>query len=114
MRFGIDQKALAVKGDIAEPSSISHLFDAAEQAFGSIGILVSNAGIMHTGPIGAATNAEFEAQCAVNIGGVFRGMREAANRLQEGGAILSLSSSVVGSISPPTASTLRPRPRLKA
>lgn len=93
-------KAVAVKGDIAEPPSMAHLFDAAEQAFGSIGILVNNAGIMSSGPIGAATDLDFEAQCAVNIGGVFRGMREAANRMEAGGAIVSLSSSVVGLYQP--------------
>lgn len=92
--------AIAVQGDIAEPSCMAHLFDVAEQAFGPVSVLVNNAGIMRGSPIGTVTDTDFDAQCAVNIGGVFRGMREAANRLRDGGTIVSLSSSVVGLYQP--------------
>ncbi|MGJ8530832.1 MAG: SDR family oxidoreductase [Alphaproteobacteria bacterium] len=92
--------AIAAQGDIAEPSCMAHLFDAAEQEFGPVGVLVNNAGIMRGRAIGAVTDTDFDTQCAVNIGGVFRGMREAANRLREGGTIVSLSSSVVGLYQP--------------
>ena len=93
-------QAIAVQGDVADPSCMASLFDAAERDFGSVGILVNNAGIMHLGPIHTVTDTDFEAQCAINLGGVFRGMREAANRMAEGGAIVSLSSSVVGLYQP--------------
>lgn len=93
-------QAVAAQSDIADPSSMANLFDAAEQEFGPVGVLVNNAGIMRGGPIGDATDTDFDAQCAVNIGGVFRGMREASNRLRDGGTILSLSSSVVGLYQP--------------
>lgn len=93
-------QAVAVKGDVAEISCMSALFDAAEKQFGPVTALVNNAGIMHGGPIGATTDDNFDAQIAINIGGVFRGMREAANRMDEGGAIVSLSSSVVGLYQP--------------
>lgn len=92
--------AMAAQGDIADPSCMANLFDVAEQEFGTVRVLVNNAGIMRGGPIGAVTDADFDAQCAVNIGGVFRGMREASNRLCEGGTIVSLSSSVVGLYQP--------------
>ncbi|WP_299818786.1 SDR family oxidoreductase [uncultured Roseibium sp.] len=93
-------KALAVKGDVAEPQCLTDLFDAAEKAFGPVSVLVNNAGIMRGGPIGAVSDADFEAQCAVNIGGTFRGLREASNRLADNGTIVSLSSSVVGLYQP--------------
>lgn len=93
-------QAIAVQGDVAEPSCMAELFDAAEQAFGPVSGLINNAGIMRGGPIGAATDEDFDAQCAVNFAGVFRGMREAAHRMTEGGTIVSLSSSVVGLYQP--------------
>lgn len=93
-------QAIAVQGDVAETSCMANLFGAVEQEFGSVSVLVNNAGIMHGGPISTATDIDFETQCTVNFGGVFRGMREAANRMAEGGAIISLSSSVVGLYQP--------------
>lgn len=93
-------QAIAVQGDIAEPSCMALLFDAAEEEFGGIDTLVNNAGVMYCTSLSEATDEDFETQCAINIGGVFRGMREAANRLTEGGAIISMSSSVVGLYQP--------------
>src|SRR4051812_24388526 len=39
-------KAIAVKADVADPSAVAALFDAAEAAFGGVDILINNAGIM--------------------------------------------------------------------
>ncbi|MEO9773310.1 SDR family oxidoreductase [Roseibium sp.] len=93
-------KACAVKGDVADPHCLTYLFDAGEASFGPVHVLVNNAGIMDNGPVGSVSDADFEAQCAVNIGGVFRGLRAASARLADKGAIVSLSSSVVGLYQP--------------
>jgi 3-oxoacyl-[acyl-carrier protein] reductase len=93
-------RAIAVQADIADPAGMPTLFDAAEAAFGGADILVNNAGIMVLSPIAAADDALFERQVAINLGGVFRGLREAARRLREGGRIVSFSSSVVGLYQP--------------
>jgi 3-oxoacyl-[acyl-carrier protein] reductase len=93
-------RAIAVQADIADPAGMPALFDAAEAAFGGADILVNNAGIMVLSPIAAADDALFERQVAINLGGVFRGLREAARRLREGGRIVSFSSSVVGLYQP--------------
>lgn len=95
-----DGQALAVKGDVGNPACLPMLFGAAERQFGPVSVLVNNAGIMHTSAIADASDADFEAQCAINIGGTFRGMREAANRLIDGGHIVNISSSVVGLYQP--------------
>ena len=92
--------ALAVKADIGEPSGMAALFDAAEKAFGKADILVNNAGMMRLSPIADTDDAAFERQLAVNLGGTFRGMREAARRLNDGGRIINFSSSVVGFYQP--------------
>ncbi|TPM34346.1 SDR family oxidoreductase [Mesorhizobium sp. B2-3-5] len=93
-------KAVAVQADIADPAGIASLFDAGEKAFGGVDILVNNAGIMKTSPIAQTEDASFDAQVAINLGGVFRGMREGARRLRDGGRIINFSSSVVGFLQP--------------
>lgn len=96
----IGGRAIAVHADIADPSGIPALFDAAEQAFGGVDILVNNAGIMKLSPVADLDDAAFDSQIAVNFSGVFRGMREAARRMHDGGRIISFSSSVVGLYQP--------------
>ena len=92
--------AMAVQGDLADPSAPASLFDAAEQAFGGVDILVNNAAVSELGEIADFDDARFEAQVALNLGGVFRGMREGARRLRDGGRIINLSSTVVGTYQP--------------
>lgn len=93
-------RALAVQADIASSNGIRALFDAAEAEFGGVDILVNNAGVMTLGPLTEVDDDAFEAQLAINLGGTFRGMREAARRLRDGGRILNFSSSVVGLYQP--------------
>ncbi|MER8410429.1 SDR family oxidoreductase [Mesorhizobium sp. M1342] len=93
-------KAIAVQADIADPNGIPALFDAGEKAFGGIDILVNNAGVMKTSPMAQTDDASFDTQIAINLGGVFRGMREGARRLRDGGRIVNFSSSVVGLYQP--------------
>jgi 3-oxoacyl-[acyl-carrier protein] reductase len=93
-------RAVAVQADVADPAGIGQLFDAAEQAFGGLDVLVNNAGVMRLAPVADTDDAALDAQLAVNLSGVFRGMREAARRLRDGGRIISFSSSVVGLYQP--------------
>lgn len=97
---GAGGRAVAVKADIAATEGMKTLFDSAEQAFGGVDVLVNNAGIMQLSPIADTTDEAFERQVAINLGGVFRGVREAAQRLRQGGRIVNFSSSVVGLYQP--------------
>lgn len=92
--------AIAIQADVGDPKGVARLFDAAEQAFGGLDVLVNNAGIMKLAPFAEMDDAGFDRQIAVNLGGVFRGMREGARRLRDGGRIVSFSSSVVGLYQP--------------
>lgn len=93
-------RATAVQADLSDPSGVLRLFDAAERTFGGVDILVNNAGIMKLAPLAEFDDAAFESQVAINLGGVFRGMREAARRMRNNGRIISFSSSVVGLYQP--------------
>lgn len=93
-------KAVAVQADVDDPAGMPALFDAAEAAFGRVDLLVNNAGMMRLSPVADATDADIEDHCTINLGGTFRGMREGAKRLRDGGRIISVSSSVVGFYQP--------------
>jgi 3-oxoacyl-[acyl-carrier protein] reductase len=93
-------KALTAQADVSDPAAVRRTFDAAEGAFGGVDVLVNNAGIMQLSTIEDADDALFDRQIAVNLKGVFNGMREAVKRLRDGGRIISFSSSVVGLYQP--------------
>ena len=89
-------KAIAAQADVSDAIAVKRMFDSAEMAFGGIDILVNNAGIMKLAPIADSDDALFDTQVAINFKGTFNLLREAANRLHDGGAIVNLSTSVVG------------------
>jgi 3-oxoacyl-[acyl-carrier protein] reductase len=93
-------KAVAILADLGAPAGVPSLFDAAEKNFGGVDVLVNNGGEMVLSRIAETDDARFEKQVALNLGGVFRGMREAARRLRDGGRVISFSSSVVGLYQP--------------
>lgn len=94
-------KAIAVQADVSDPASVAALFDRTEAAFGGIDALVNNAGLMKLAPLAETDDALFDRHLAVNLKGVFNGLREGARRIRDGGRIVSFSSSVVG-LYPPT------------
>lgn len=89
-------KAIAVKADISNPGAASALFELAEDAFGKVDVLVNNAGIMKLSGLSETDDTMIDRQIDINLKGSIYTMREAANRLQDGGRIINLSTSVVG------------------
>jgi 3-oxoacyl-[acyl-carrier protein] reductase len=90
------QRAIAVKADVSDAESVRNMFEVAEKAFGSVDVLVNNAGIMKLAKIADCDDAAFDEQIAINLKGSFNNMREAARRLRDGGRIINFSTSVVG------------------
>jgi 3-oxoacyl-[acyl-carrier protein] reductase len=93
-------RALSVQADVSDPAAMRRMFDQAAAVSGGVDVLVNNAGIMLLSTIADAEDAAFDRQVAVNLKGVFNGLREAAKRLRSGGRIISFSSSVVGLYQP--------------
>jgi len=92
--------ALSIQADVSDPAAMRRMFDQAAAASGGVDVLVNNAGIMQLAKISDADDGFFDRHIAINLKGVFNGMREAAKRLRSGGRIISFSSSVVGLYQP--------------
>jgi len=92
--------AIAVKADVSRADEVRAMFDRAQREFGGVDVLVNNAGIMQLAPIAETDDALFDRHIAINLKGVFNGLREAAKRLRNGGRIINFSSSVVGLYQP--------------
>jgi len=89
-------KAVAAQADVADAEAVRRMFDSAEAAFGGVDVLVNNAGTMMLAPLATADDVNFDRQIAVNLKGTFNTLREAAQRLRNGGRIINFSTTVVG------------------
>jgi 3-oxoacyl-[acyl-carrier protein] reductase len=85
-------RAIWRQADVADPRQVRALFEANEEAFGGVDVVVSNAGIMNTAPFAAMTDEAFDRMMATNIKGSFNVLREGARRTRDGGRIIALSS----------------------
>jgi 3-oxoacyl-[acyl-carrier protein] reductase len=87
--------AMAVQTDVAEESDVAALFDAAQQAYGGIDVVVHAAGIMLLSPLADLDLGDLDRMHRINIRGTFVVCRQAARSVRRGGAIINFSSSVV-------------------
>src|SRR5260370_37018143 len=89
-------RAISAQADVSKPVEVARMFDAAEEEFGGVDVLVNNAGLMTLSSIATTDDATFDRLVAVNLKGTFNGLREAAKRLRTGGRIINFSTSVIG------------------
>ncbi|PBI81477.1 oxidoreductase [Rahnella victoriana] len=85
-------KALAIKADSADETSVRTAIDSAAKAFGKIDILVNNAGVLAFGEIDALTMDDFDRTIAVNVRSVFVASQQAARHMPDGGRIITIGS----------------------
>ncbi|KAI5057159.1 hypothetical protein GOP47_0027174 [Adiantum capillus-veneris] len=96
--------AIAVQCDVANPSHIAALFDAAITTYGHINIVVHLAGILLSSypTLESTSLADWEKTFSVNVTGTFLVCKEAAARISQGGKgrIITTSSSMVHILKP--------------
>ncbi|MFH4852862.1 glucose 1-dehydrogenase [Vibrio diabolicus] len=86
-------KAIAVQADVSDEQQVLNLFDATENALGSVTHLVNNVGILFTqSPLAEISLERFQKVMNTNVNGCFLCCREAAKRFSTGGAIVNVSS----------------------
>jgi 3-hydroxybutyrate dehydrogenase len=71
--FGV--KALYSAADMTKPDEIEGMIRQAEQAFGSVDVLVNNAGIQHVAPVEDFPIDKWNAIIAINLSAVFHATR---------------------------------------
>jgi 3-oxoacyl-[acyl-carrier protein] reductase len=91
---GAGGKAIAIKADVSKADEVKALFDSSIAHFGKVDILVNNAGIAVFKRLQDTSEDEFDRSFDINVKGVFLTLREAAVRLESGGRIINLSSTV--------------------
>ena len=85
---------LALQADIADEHAFSAAFDAAEQRFGGVDVVVNAAGIMRLEPVAELDLDTLDALLRTNIRGHFVVARAAARQLRDGGAFVGFSTTV--------------------
>lgn len=88
-------EAIARQADVADEVAVAALFDAAEEAFGGIDVVVHAAGVMALAPLAELGLDTLDRMHRTNIRGTFVVDQQAARRLRAGGAIINFSSSVL-------------------
>ncbi|WP_186167898.1 SDR family oxidoreductase [Burkholderia gladioli] len=87
--------ANAVQGDVASEADVAHLFDTTVERFGSVDVVVNSAGVMSMAAINTEQLEAFDRTIATNLRGTFLVLAQAAKRMQRGGRIIALSTSVI-------------------
>lgn len=87
-------RAVAVQADVADEDAVGALFDAAEQEFGGVDVVVHAAGVVHRAPMADLDLADLDRVLRTNVRGTFVVDREAVRRLGSGGTLINFASSV--------------------
>jgi 3-oxoacyl-[acyl-carrier protein] reductase len=94
-------KAIAVQGDVSKAADVKRLFDETKKAFGSLDVLVNNAGVFQFDPLESVTEEEFHHEFDINVLGLILASREAVKHFgPTGGSVINISS-VVSETTPP-------------
>jgi NAD(P)-dependent dehydrogenase (short-subunit alcohol dehydrogenase family) len=88
-------RAIAVEADVRDRAAMQNAFDAAEKAFGTVTILVNNAGVVQSGRAIEQEEADWRRVLGTNLDAVFFWAQEAARRMlaaDKGGSIINIAS----------------------
>src|SRR5580658_9296037 len=84
-------KALAIQGDVSKAAEVKRLFEETKKAFGSVDVLVNNAGVFQFEPFEAITEKEFRRHFDINVLGTILATQEAVRYFPySGGSIINI------------------------
>src|SRR6266478_8630320 len=101
----VDQggRAIAVQGDVARAADVRRLFEETRKAFGSLDVLVNNAGVFQFEPLEAVTENEFHREFNTNVLGLILATQEAVKHFgPEGGSVINIGSNATVATPPMT------------
>jgi 3-oxoacyl-[acyl-carrier protein] reductase len=88
-------RAIAVEADVLDPAAMKRAFDTAEKSFGTVTVLVNNAGIAHADRAVEISEEKWRRVLSTNLDAVFYWAQEAARRMLaagQKGAIINIAS----------------------
>jgi 3-oxoacyl-[acyl-carrier protein] reductase len=100
---GHGRRGAAFAADVADEEAVSAVFDAVEDRFGRLDVVVHTAGINRPATLADLDLADLDEIHRVNVRGTFVVDQQAARRVRGGGSIVNVSSSMVR-VAPPALS----------
>ncbi|TWF93411.1 SDR family oxidoreductase [Saccharopolyspora dendranthemae] len=88
-------QAISVQADLTQVAGVQQLFDAAVDDFGGVDIAVNTTGMVLRKPILETSEEEFDRMFAINAKAGYFFIQEAGRRLNDGGKIISLGTSLL-------------------
>lgn len=85
-------EALAIQADMSLSADVSRMFDETVQKFGSVNVLVNNAGVAVFEMIDDLTEEAFHKQFNLNVLGYLLATKASIKQMHEGGSIINISS----------------------
>ena len=88
-------KAVTVQADVSKQADVDRLFEVARKTFGTIDVLVNNAGVYEFAPIDQVTEASYRRMFDLNVLGTMLSTQAAVKSMNgDGGSIINVSSVV--------------------
>jgi len=88
----LGERAVAISADVRDPASVDAMFAEVVRRFGSLDIVVNNAGIIRDRTLKKMTHDDWKQVIDTNLTGVFNVCKASIERLAEGGRIVNLAS----------------------
>jgi NAD(P)-dependent dehydrogenase (short-subunit alcohol dehydrogenase family) len=93
-------EAFALEADLTKPAQVRRLFAEAVGRFGSLYATVNTAGMVVGKPLADISEAEYDTMMGINAKAAFFVMQEAARRMEDGGRILNVLTSLLAAYTP--------------
>ena len=94
-------KAVAVQADVSKSADVRRLFAETQKAFGTLDVLVNNAGVYDLVPLDEITEEQFHRQFNTNVLGLILTTQEAVKRFGAGGGSIINIGSTISTVTPP-------------
>jgi 3-oxoacyl-[acyl-carrier protein] reductase len=94
-------RAVAVQADVSKSADVERLFAETKKSFGSLDVLVNNAGVYEFAPLQDVEEQNFHRQFGINVLGLILSTREAVKLFGDSGGCVINIGSLASTLTPP-------------